>query len=251
MVILPTFNERESLPGVVQRLRQTVPAAHLLVVDDSSPDGTGEWADQMAAEDPLVHVLHRQQKNGLGRAYLEGFAWGLEREFNPLVEMDADGSHRPEQLPQLLEALQQGADLVIGSRWVPGGEVLNWPRRRKLLSRGGNFYVSVLLGLGVKDATAGFRVYRAQLLREIDLNAVQAHGYAFQVNMTLAARDRGARIVEVPISFPEREAGTSKMTGGIVREAMWLVTRWGWQRFWRGQRWQRTKRTGFPKPERK
>ncbi|MDR2564603.1 MAG: polyprenol monophosphomannose synthase [Bifidobacteriaceae bacterium] len=232
LVIIPTFNERESLPGVVERLRRAVPAAHVLVADDASPDGTGEWADAAAAADSHVHVLHRSAKEGLGKAYLAGFAWGLERGFDPLVEMDADGSHRPEQLPDLLAALDRGADLAIGSRWVKGGEVLNWPRRRKLLSRGGNAYVSIMMGLRIKDSTAGFRAYRASLLRSIDLSTVEAHGYGFQVNMSMAVRDAGARIVEVPISFPEREAGVSKMSGSIVREAMWLVTKWGLARRW-------------------
>jgi glycosyltransferase involved in cell wall biosynthesis len=232
LVIIPTFNERASLPGVVERLRRSVPRAHILVADDASPDGTGDWADAAAAADAQIHVLHRAAKEGLGKAYLAGFAWGLAREFDPLVEMDADGSHRPEQLPSLLEAVAGGADLAIGSRWVKGGEVLNWPRRRKLLSRGGNLYVSLMLGLKIKDATAGFRAYRATLLRSLDLAGVQAHGYGFQVNMAMAARDFGARVVELPISFPEREAGVSKMSGAIVREAIWLVTKWGLTRRW-------------------
>jgi dolichol-phosphate mannosyltransferase len=232
LVIIPTYNERASLPGVIARLRQAVPAAHILVADDASPDATGQWAEAAAQADSHLHVLHRAAKQGLGKAYLAGFAWGLERGFDPLVEMDADGSHRPEQLPSLLAALDQGADLVIGSRWVKGGEVLNWPKRREWLSRGGNLYVALMLGLGVKDATAGFRVYRAALLRQLDLAAVDAHGYAFQVGMTRAARQAGARLAEVPISFPERQAGVSKMSGAIVREAMWLVTKWGLARHW-------------------
>jgi dolichol-phosphate mannosyltransferase len=202
-----------------------------LVVDDSSPDGTGVWAAQAAAGDPQIHVLHRPAKDGLGRAYRDGFRWALRRGFDPIVEMDADGSHRPEDLPALLRATG-AADLAIGSRWVPGGRVTGWPLRRRLLSRGGNLYVRALLGLGVKDATAGFRAYRADLLRRIDLDRIEAHGYGFQVNMTLAARDAGGRVVELPIEFPERTEGVSKMTGGIVREAMWLVTRWGVRRRW-------------------
>jgi dolichol-phosphate mannosyltransferase len=237
LVIIPTYNESESLPGVLARLRQAAPAAHILVVDDASPDGTGQIAAAAAARDSHIAVLRRNGKEGLGKAYLAGFAWGLDRGFDPLVEMDADGSHRPEQLPDLLAALDRGADLVIGSRWVKGGEIVNWPKRRELLSRGGNLYVSVMLGLGVKDSTAGFRAYRASLLRSLDLEGVQAHGYGFQVDMALAAHDAGARIVEVPISFVERELGTSKMSGSIVLEAMWLVTRWGLARRWHGLRW--------------
>ncbi|MDR1633783.1 MAG: polyprenol monophosphomannose synthase [Bifidobacteriaceae bacterium] len=232
LVIIPTFNERESLPGVVERLRRAVPAAHVLVADDASPDGTGQWADAARRADGQIHVLHRASKQGLGRAYLDGFAWGLSRGFDPLVEMDADGSHRPEQLPPLLAALADGADLAIGSRWVEGGEVLNWPKRRELLSRAGNAYVTIMLGLKIKDSTAGFRAYRADLLRSIDLGAIQAQGYGFQVNMAMAARRAGASIVEIPISFRERLTGVSKMSGAIVREAMWLVTKWGLARPW-------------------
>lgn len=232
MVVIPTYNEIESLPGVVARLRAAVPAAHVLIVDDGSPDGTGEWADQQAAEDPQMHAMHRTGKQGLGTAYLQGFAWGLERGYDILCEMDADGSHRPEQLPGLLQAVADGADLAIGSRWVKGGEVVGWPKRREALSRGGNLYVSIMLNLHVKDATAGFRAYRADLLRRLDLSAIEAQGYGFQVNMTMAVVDAGAKVVEVPISFPERQAGVSKMSGSIVKEAMTLVTKWGFQRRW-------------------
>ncbi|MDR2373887.1 MAG: polyprenol monophosphomannose synthase [Bifidobacteriaceae bacterium] len=254
LVVIPTYNERASLPAVVERLRRAVPQADILVVDDASPDGTGAWADQAAEAEAQVHVLHRPRKDGLGRAYRDGFRWALERGFDPIVEMDADGSHQPERLPALLAALDgpgqaaggrqdarpgavpgRGDDavrLVIGSRWVPGGRVVGWPLRRQVLSRGGNLYVSLMLGLRVKDATAGFRVYRADLLRRIDLDQIEAHGYGFQVNMTMAARQAGARIVELPITFPERAEGVSKMTGSIVREAMWLVTRWGLRRRW-------------------
>jgi dolichol-phosphate mannosyltransferase len=230
LVIIPTYNELESLPGVVERLRTAVPGAHILIADDSSPDGTGQWADQAAAQDPQIHVLHRPAKQGLGRAYVAGFGWGLEQHYDPLVEMDADGSHRPEQLPSLLEAVADGAHLAIGSRWVKGGRVTGWPFLRHVISRGGNLYVRIMLGLGIKDATAGFRAYSAKLLRRIDLNRIEAQGYGFQVNMSMAARDLGARIVEVPIDFPEREAGASKMSRNIVGEAMWLVTKWSFQR---------------------
>jgi dolichol-phosphate mannosyltransferase len=226
-VIVPTYNERDSLPGLLRSLRPAVPEAHVLVVDDSSPDGTGALADAAAKADSHIDVLHRPRKDGLGRAYLEAFAWGLERGFDPLVEMDADGSHPADRLRALLQAVDDGADLAIGSRWAPGGRVVGWPLRRHLLSRGGNWYVARALRLGVADATAGFRAYRAGLLRRIDLDAVEAEGYAFQVNMVMAARDLGARIAEVPITFTERERGRSKMDGRIVREAMWLVTKWG------------------------
>src|SRR5690606_33425921 len=167
LVVIPTYDEREALPGTLERLRRAVPEAHVLVVDDSSPDGTGEWAEEVSRRDAAVHVLHRAGKQGLGPAYLAGFAWGLEHGYEQLVEMDADASHRPEQLPGLLEAVRRGADLAIGSRWVPGGAVHDWPARRRLLSRGANVYVTVLMGLGVADATAGFRVFRAGLLSRL------------------------------------------------------------------------------------
>jgi glycosyltransferase involved in cell wall biosynthesis len=215
---------------VLPRLRAAVPGADVLVVDDASPDGTGQWADSQAEADSAVHVLHRSGKQGLGRAYLHGFAWGLERGYSVLVEMDADGSHRPEQLPFLLKAVDDGADLAIGSRWVRGGEVVNWPWRREALSRGANLYVGVLLGLGIKDATAGFRAYRASLLRRLDLDGVEARGYAFQVDMSCRAVAAGARVAEVPISFVERRLGTSKMSTDIVLEAMAMVTRRGLRR---------------------
>jgi glycosyltransferase involved in cell wall biosynthesis len=230
LVVIPTYNERLALPGLLNRLHAAVPSAEVLIVDDASPDGTGEWADQAAAADPRVHVLHRAAKEGLGRAYVAAFRWALPRGYDPIVEMDADGSHRPEHLPDLLASAHDAADLVIGSRWVAGGRVVGWPLRRKILSRGGNIYVSIMLGLRVKDATAGYRVYRADLLKRLDLDLIEAHGYAFQVNMTMAARGLGARILEAPIVFPERAEGVSKMNGAIVREAMWLVTKWGLRR---------------------
>lgn len=227
LVVIPTYDEREALPGTLRRLRTAVPDAHVLVVDDASPDGTGEWADAAAAEDPAVHVLHRSGKQGLGPAYLAGFAWGLEHGYQLLVEMDADASHRPEQLPGLLEAVRRGADLAIGSRWLPGGAVHNWPLRRELLSRGANVYVRALMGLGVSDATAGFRVFRAELLEHLVAEDVASQGYCFQVDMTRRARDLGATIAEVPIDFDERTEGSSKMSSAIVREALVMVTYWG------------------------
>ena len=227
LVVIPTYDEREALPGTLARLRRAVPAADVLVVDDASPDGTGEWAEEAAASDPAVHVLHRAGKQGLGPAYLAGFAWGLERGYEQLVEMDADASHRPEQLPGLLEAIRRGADLAIGSRWVPGGAVHDWPARRRLLSRGANLYVRALMGLGVADATAGFRVFRAPLLSLLMDADIASQGYCFQVDMTRRARDLGAVIAEVPIDFDERTEGASKMSSGIVREALVKVTLWG------------------------
>ena len=227
LIVIPTYDEREALPGTLSRLRAAVPEAHVLVVDDSSPDGTGKWAESIAAQDPAVHVLHRAGKQGLGPAYLAGFAWGLERGYRLLGEMDADASHRPEQLPGLLEAVRRGADLAIGSRWIPGGAVHDWPVHRLILSRGANLYVRLLMGLGVADATAGFRVFRAELLERLVAEDIASQGYCFQVDMTRRARDLGAVITEVPIDFDERTEGASKMSSRIVREALVKVTLWG------------------------
>lgn len=229
VVVIPTYNEIESLPGALDRVRAAVPAAHVLVVDDSSPDGTGDLADQRAAADDHVHVLHRSQKNGLGPAYLAGFAWALAQGFELVVEMDADGSHRAEDLALLVERAEMAdrPDLVIGSRWVSGGATPGWDAKRVALSRAGNLYIGAMLGTRVKDATAGFRVYRADLLRRMDLRAVEATGYGFQVNMTKLVEEAGGRIVEMPITFVEREAGVSKLSGGIFTEELALVTRWG------------------------
>ncbi len=198
------------------------------MVDDASPDGTGDIADKIDAHDQQVHVLHRTEKAGLGAAYLAGFAWALDRGYSVIVEMDADGSHLPEQLPRLLEAVPD-ADLVIGARWVPGGRVVNWPMRRELLSRGANTYARLALGMHVHDATAGFRAFRRETLQGIDLPSVQSQGYCFQVDLTRRAVERGYRVVEVPITFVERILGESKMTGSIVREALLRVTQWGVQ----------------------
>ncbi len=233
LVVIPTYNELESLPVTLGRLRAAEPDVHVLVVDDASPDGTGELADRLAADDDHVHVLHRTGKNGLGTAYLAGFAWGLERDYAVLCEMDADGSHQPEQLGLLLDAVARpGVDLAVGSRWVPGGEVVNWPRSRKILSVGGNTYTRVVLGLPLKDSTAGFRAYTADVLRRIDRDDVASQGYCFQVDMTWHTLQVGGQMVEVPITFVEREAGESKMSQSIVVEALWRVTVWGAQRRW-------------------
>jgi len=225
-VIIPTYNERENLPLILQRLRTAVPEADVLVVDDSSPDGTGTLADKIAAEDPQVSVLHREQKAGLGAAYVAGFRHGLAAGYSVLVEMDADGSHAPEQLPRLLTALDH-ADLVLGSRWVTGGQVLNWPRSRRLLSRGGNLYTRLALGIDLHDATGGYRAYRRAVLQTIDLSAIASEGYCFQVDLAWRAVQAGFRVIEVPITFAERERGESKMSGDIVREALLRVTEWG------------------------
>jgi dolichol-phosphate mannosyltransferase len=226
LVIIPTYDERENLPLIVGRVRASVPEAHVLVADDNSPDGTGELADQLAAEDDHVHVLHRAGKEGLGAAYLAGFAWGLDAGYDVLVEMDADGSHQPEQLPRLLTALA-GADLVLGSRWVSGGTVVNWPLSRKILSRGGNLWTRIALGIPLKDATGGYRAFRAATLRGLELDGVVSAGYCFQVDLAWRALKAGYRVVEVPITFIEREHGVSKMSQRIVVEALLLTTLWG------------------------
>ncbi|MFC0674300.1 polyprenol monophosphomannose synthase [Brachybacterium hainanense] len=227
LVIIPTYNEIEALPGTIARLRAAVPEADVLIADDRSPDGTGELADRLGVQDPRIHVLHRAGKEGLGPAYIAGFRWGLERGYEVLVEMDADASHRPEQLPELLEAVRRGADLAIGSRWIRGGAVHDWAPHRELLSRGANMYARMLMGIGVHDATAGFRAYRAPLLRRLLEADVASHGYCFQVDMTRRSRDAGAVIREVPIDFDERREGTSKMDSSIVAEALVRVTQWG------------------------
>lgn len=230
LVVIPTYDERDALPGTLDRLRAAVPAADVLVADDASPDGTGELADRRAAEDPQIHVLHRRGKEGLGPAYIAGFRWGLERGYDVLVEMDADASHRPEQLPRILAAVDAGADLAIGSRWIRGGRVHDWPLRRLLLSRGANMYTRLAMALPVRDATAGFRAYRAELLRGLLHEDIASHGYCFQVDMTRRSADHNADIREVPIDFDERVEGSSKMSGAIVQEALVRVTVWGLQR---------------------
>ncbi|KAD3632796.1 glycosyltransferase [Arthrobacter yangruifuii] len=232
LTIIPTYNEIESLPITLKRLRNAVPDSDVLIADDNSPDGTGAYADEIAAKDPQVHVLHRKGKEGLGAAYIAGFRWGLERGYDILVEMDADGSHRPEELPRLLEASKAGADLVIGSRWVKGGSVVNWPLHRKLLSRGGSTYSRFMLGIPVRDITAGYRAFRRGTLERLDLSAVESVGYGFQVDMTFRVARMGLSITEVPITFVERELGDSKMSGNIVVEAMANVTRWGLTARW-------------------
>lgn len=226
VVVMPTYQERHNLELIAERLRSAVPQVDLLVVDDNSPDGTGGLADKLAETDPRVHVLHRQQKAGLGPAYLAGFQWALASGYDVVVEMDADGSHQPEQLPDLLAALGD-ADVVIGSRWVPGGAILNWPKSREVLSRGANVYTRLMLGLSTRDTTGGFRAYRTAALDKLDLATVRSTGYCFQIDLTLRVFRTGLRLVEVPITFVEREHGTSKMTGVIVLEALLRVGYWG------------------------
>jgi dolichol-phosphate mannosyltransferase len=225
-VIVPTYDERENLEPIVARVRASVADADILVIDDNSPDGTGEIADKLVAADPHVHVLHRQAKSGLGSAYITGFGWALDRGYGVLVEMDADGSHDPAELPALLAALEH-ADLVIGSRWVPGGTVLNWPKSREILSRGANTYARIMLRIGIRDATAGYRAYRADTLRAVALDQVISRGYCFQIDLVLRSLRAGLAVTEVPITFTERTRGASKMSKAIVAEAFWRVTQWG------------------------
>jgi dolichol-phosphate mannosyltransferase len=226
VVIIPTYNERENLPVIVGRVRSSVPEAHILVADDNSPDGTGAIADDLATADDHIHVMHRRGKEGLGAAYLAGFAWALENGYDVACEMDADGSHQPEQLPRLLEALRD-ADLVLGSRWVPGGSTVNWPKSRQFISQGGSAYTRLMLGVPLRDTTGGYRAFRAGTLRALDLDTVVSQGYCFQIDLARRALQRGLRVKEVPITFVERTAGASKMSRGIVVEALWRVTTWG------------------------
>lgn len=226
VMVIPTYDEADNLAWIVERVRRAQPDVDVLVVDDDSPDGTGRIADELAAADPQVRVLHRTAKGGLGAAYLHGFAVALEAGYDVIGEMDADGSHQPEQLHRLLDALVD-ADLVIGSRYVPGGSVVNWPRSREWLSRGGNLYVRLLLGIGVRDATAGFRVFRRGTLEKIDLASVQSTGYVFQTDLVQRTLTAGLTVREVPIEFVERVRGDSKMSGSVATESLKRITQWG------------------------
>ncbi|MFT4187239.1 MAG: polyprenol monophosphomannose synthase [Aeromicrobium sp.] len=226
VIVVPTYQEAESLPRLLDSLAVHVPQADVLVVDDNSPDGTGEIAEKIAAGDDRVHVLRRPGKQGLGVAYRAGFAWALDRDYEVIVEMDADGSHRPQDLPHLLEKSPE-ADLVIGSRWVPGGAVENWPWYRRWISRAGTWYAQRALLISVNDATAGFRAFRRTTLERLPLADVSSQGYCFQIDMTRRVLGAGMSVAEVPITFVERAAGRSKMSGAIVREALWKVTGWG------------------------
>ena len=229
LVIVPTYNELENIRIITSGIRTNVPGADILVADDNSPDGTGEVADELAATDQQIKVLHRTNKAGLGAAYLDAFSWAKKNGYDVVVEMDADGSHRPVDLVKILEQLNN-ADVVLGSRWVAEGKVVNWPLQRKILSQGGNIYTRLMLGIPVKDATGGFRAYRMTALDQIDLSKVQSQGYCFQVDMAWRAVQAGLTVVEVPITFIEREIGESKMSGSIVKEALWRVTQWGFQK---------------------
>jgi dolichol-phosphate mannosyltransferase len=226
LVVIPTYNEAENLEAVVDRLRAAVPEADVLVVDDGSPDGTGDTADRLAAADASVHVLHRTRKAGLGAAYIAGFRWALADAYDVIVEMDSDGSHAPEELPRLLTALRE-ADLVIGSRWVPGGQIRNWPLYRQIISIGGSTYARVLLRFPVRDSTSGYRAFRRQVLEELKLDEVASQGYCFQIDLAWKTWRSGFRVREVPITFTEREVGRSKMSRAIVIEALWRVAGWG------------------------
>ena len=230
LVIIPTYNEAENLPKIVDRVHTANPDVHVLVADDNSPDGTGKLADEIAESDERVKVLHRAGKEGLGKAYLAGFAWGIEQGYDVICEMDADGSHRPEDFPAMLKALvEKKADLVLGSRYVPGGKTVGWPKRRELLSKGGNTWVRLVTGMKLADSTGGYRLFRRETLEAIELSTVASAGYTFQVDLAWRTVRAGLKVVEVPITFVERELGASKMSTNIVVEALWRTTVWGMQ----------------------
>ena len=226
VMVIPTYDESENIEWIVKRLRAAQPGVDVMIVDDNSPDGTGAIADRLASEDDAITVVHRTEKAGLGAAYLNGFDVALAAGYDVIGEMDADGSHQPEQLERLIDALRD-SDLVIGSRYVPGGSVVNWPLRRLFLSRGANLYVRLLLGIKVKDATAGYRLFRRATLEAIDLGSVRSTGYVFQTDLAYRTVSRGMRLTEVPIEFIERERGDSKMSGQVASESLRLITRWG------------------------
>ncbi|UQU61513.1 polyprenol monophosphomannose synthase [Couchioplanes caeruleus] len=226
LVVIPTYNEAENVRLITDRVRRAVPSVDILVADDNSPDGTGAIADEISAADDHVFVLHRAGKEGLGAAYVAGFAWAKDKGYDAVVEMDADGSHAPEELPKLLDALRD-TDAVLGTRYIPGGSVHNWPLHRLLLSRGGNIYIRMALGMPFKDATGGYRAYRMPVLDAIDVSTVASQGYSFQVELAWRTYRHGFRMAEVPITFTEREHGVSKMSGNIFKEQLLRVTVWG------------------------
>ena len=235
LIIVPTFNELANAPILIERIFKYIPNSHILIIDDGSPDKTGEKIKEIQKSYPGLFLLERASKSGLGSAYRTGFAWGLERGYEELIEMDADLSHRVRDLKKMIEAkeLQPNTDLVIGSRWMPRGKTENWSKSRELLSKAANLYVRAMLGMGVKDSTAGFRIYSSSILKKLNLEAIKREGYSFQIEMTRAVHKLGGKIIEVPITFRERENGVSKMSKNIVREAMLLVTIWGLKRFLR------------------
>jgi len=236
LIIIPTYNELANAPILIERIFKHIPDAHILIIDDGSPDKTGEKIKEIQSTYPSsLFLLERASKSGLGSAYRTGFAWGLERGYEELIEMDADLSHRVRDLKKMIEAkeLKPNTDLVIGSRWMAGGRTENWSKSRELLSRAANLYVRAMLGMGVKDSTAGFRIYSSSILKKLNLDAIKSEGYSFQIEMTRAVHKLGGKIIEVPITFRERENGVSKMSKKIVREAMLLVTIWGLKRFLR------------------
>lgn len=228
LIIMPTYNEAQSISSMVDRVRLAMPDADLLIIDDGSPDGTGALADELAVADPQVTVQHRLEKLGLGSAYLQGFARAISQGYDAVVEIDADGSHDPAELPTMVDLLERrSADLVIGSRWVEGGSVINWPWVRRAISRSGNRYARWMLRSSIRDMTAGFRVYRTTALHGLDRAVVSSQGYCFQVELAWRVERSGATVVEHPIAFVERASGTSKMHAGIVVEALMRVTGWG------------------------
>jgi dolichol-phosphate mannosyltransferase len=235
LIIVPTYNELVSAPLLIRRIFKYIPESNILVVDDGSPDKTADAIRELQQEFPTLHLLERKTKLGLGSAYRLGFTWGLERGYEELIEMDADLSHRVRDLKKMIDAkeLQPNTDLVIGSRWIPGGKTENWSRGRELLSRAANLYVRAMLGLGVRDSTAGFRIYSSSMLKRLNMESIKSEGYSFQIEMTRAVHELYGKIIEVPITFRERENGVSKMSKSIVREAMLLVTIWGLKRFLR------------------
>lgn len=236
LIIVPTYNELANAPILIERIFKYIPDAHILIIDDGSPDKTGEKIKELQNKQlSSLFLLERARKSGLGSAYRTGFAWGLERGYEELIEMDADLSHRVRDLKKMIDAkeLKPNSDLVIGSRWMPGGKTENWSKSRELLSRAANLYVRAMLGMGVKDSTAGFRIYSSSILKKLNLDAIKSEGYSFQIEMTRAVHKLGGKIIEVPITFRERENGVSKMSKNIVREAMLLVTIWGLKRFLR------------------
>lgn len=227
IVVIPTYNEIASIASVIQRIHATVGDSHVLVVDDNSPDGTGRLADELAAADPRIHVIHRTEKNGLGAAYGAGFRWALDHGYDYIVEMDADGSHQPEELPRLIGLLDAGDQMAIGTRWIEGGTIVNWPLHRKLISKAGTLYSRIMLRSRLHDLTSGYRGFRAEALRTVDFRSVNSQGYCFQIEMAWQFERSGGRIGEFPITFIERAEGVSKMSTGIVVEALTKVTVWG------------------------